>query len=85
MTNTVSLSCHLPGQRLDSYIAGLRQDLSRSHVQRLIREGHVRVNGQVTRPSARLRQGDQIHIHLPDALPEGAEVLFHALFHGLLA
>ena len=71
MTNTVSLSCHLPGQRLDTYIAGLRQDLSRSHVQRLIREGHVRVNGRVARPSARLRQGDQIHIHLPDASPEG--------------
>ncbi|MFC1935547.1 RluA family pseudouridine synthase [Chloroflexota bacterium] len=71
MTNTVSLSCHLPSQRLDTYIAGLQQDISRSQIQRLIREGHVRVNGRVARPSARLRQGDQIHIHLPDASPEG--------------
>jgi len=69
--NTVSLVCHQPDQRLDTYIAGLRQDLSRSHVQRLVREGHVQVNGRVARPSARLRRGDRIHIQLPDAPPEG--------------
>ncbi len=69
MTNTASLICHLPGERLDSYVAGLRKDLSRSRVQRLIQEGHVLINDQPARPSTRLRLGDRIRIHLPDAPP----------------
>ncbi|MBI4201289.1 MAG: RluA family pseudouridine synthase [Chloroflexi bacterium] len=45
--------------------------MSRSRAQRLIREGHVLVNGQVTQPSARLRLGDLIHIRLPETPPSG--------------
>ena len=71
MVSTTSLVCHLSGQRLDSYVAGVRQGLSRSFVQWLIREGHILVNGQTVRPSTRLRQGDLIQIHVPDAPAEG--------------
>ena len=67
MTNTASFVCQLPGQRLDSYVAGFRHDLSRSQVQRLIREGRVQVNGQAARASARLRQGDLVLLHIPEA------------------
>ena len=66
MTTTDSYVCQLPGQRLDSYIASIRQDISRSQVQRLIREGHVLVNGRAARASNRLRQGDQIQLQIPD-------------------
>ena len=66
VTTTDSYVCQLPGQRLDSYIAGIRQHISRSQVQRLIRDGHVLVNGKTARASSRLRQGDQIQLQIPD-------------------
>ena len=67
MTNPASFVCQIPGQRLDSYIAEAWQDLSRSQVQRLIQEGHVLVNGRAARASARLRQGDLVQLHIPEA------------------
>ncbi|MEK7777670.1 MAG: RluA family pseudouridine synthase [Chloroflexota bacterium] len=67
MTSPAILVCSTPGERLDSYLAQLLGDLSRSHIQRLIREGHVLVNGQTARPSTRLALGDQVQLHLPDA------------------
>ena len=67
---TESIICLVQGERLDSYVAGVRNDLSRSQVQRLIREGHILVNGRVARPSARLQRGDSIRVHVPEAPDE---------------
>ncbi len=67
MTIPALLVCSTPGERLDSYLAQLRGDLSRSHIQRLIHQGHVLVNGQPARPSTRLALGDQVQLHLPEA------------------
>lgn len=67
---TESIICQVQDERLDSYVAGVRSDLSRSQVQRLIKEGHILVNGQVVRPSARLQQMDRIDIHVPEAPDE---------------
>ena len=66
MTSPAILVCSTPGERLDSYLAQLRGDLSRSHIQKLIRQGHVLVNGQTSRPSTRLAVGDQVQLHLPE-------------------
>ncbi len=68
--------------RLDRY---LRESLgwrSRTRVQRLIREGHVSVNGRVTKPSQVLKSGDQIHVRLshgtgvPDYRERRLEILY---------
>jgi 23S rRNA pseudouridine1911/1915/1917 synthase len=40
-------------------------DLSRSGLQRLIRDGRVRVNGRAARPAQRLRGGDRVVVELP--------------------
>ncbi len=50
------------GQRLDTYVASLLSQLSRSQVQRLIQDGLVRVNGSPARPSTRIKHGDSVHI-----------------------
>ncbi len=60
------------GQRLDKYIAQEMPDLSRSLVQRLIREGLVTVNGQMVKASQRVEAGDAIVLRLPP--PEPSEV-----------
>ncbi len=58
-----------PAARLDQYLTELLPTLSRSQVQRLISEGHVRLNGQSARPGARLHPGDELAWHVPPTAP----------------
>jgi 23S rRNA pseudouridine1911/1915/1917 synthase len=58
-----------PAARLDQYLAERLPTLSRSQVQRLISEGHVRLNGVATRPGARLHPGDELAWHVPPTAP----------------
>jgi 23S rRNA pseudouridine1911/1915/1917 synthase len=54
-------------QRLDRWLAEQVVDLSRSHLQKLIEQGHVRVNQQVCSSKKHVLQvGDQIQISLPE-------------------
>lgn len=63
--------------RVDRLLADLSGDegdpllppLSRSHIARLIGAGHLTVDGQVTKPSARLRGGERLVLHLPPPRP----------------
>lgn len=50
---------------MDAFVAESLADVSRSRVARLIRDGQVKVNGQVVAPSRRLRDGDIVHGELP--------------------
>ncbi len=58
-----------PVSRLDQYLRGLLPGVSRSQVQRLIREGHVRVNGAASQSAARLRPGDRLSWEIPASQP----------------
>lgn len=58
-----------PAARLDQYLADLLPGFSRSQVQRLISEGHVRLNGGATRPGARLHPGDELAWEVPPPTP----------------
>jgi 23S rRNA pseudouridine1911/1915/1917 synthase len=61
-------------QRLDRYLAARGSWGSRSHVQRLIAAGRVRLDGQLVKPGTVLRCGQIIEIdEVPPALPPGAE------------
>ena len=51
--------------RLDVFLAGLVPGCSRSQVQRLIRDGLVRVGSRDVRASMTLRAGDLVHVELP--------------------
>jgi 23S rRNA pseudouridine1911/1915/1917 synthase len=55
--------------RLDQYLTGLLAGESRSRVQRLIAQGHVRLNDRPARPGSRLRAGDRLSWELPQATP----------------
>ena len=55
--------------RLDQYLAGLLAGVSRSQVQRLITQGHVRLNDRAARPGSRLRTGDRLSWELPAPVP----------------
>lgn len=53
------------GERLDRWLAERLPDRSRTAIQRLIREGRVRVGGRRVKPSYPLQVGDEIEVELP--------------------
>jgi 23S rRNA pseudouridine1911/1915/1917 synthase len=57
------------GGRLDSYISAECPQLSRSHVQHLIDERLVAVNGKATKSGYKLREGDRIVVDVPSPKP----------------
>ena len=58
-----------PGERLDKYICGKLTELSRTHIQRLIAEGYITVNGQVAKAGLKLNVGDRLRVILPPTPP----------------
>jgi 23S rRNA pseudouridine1911/1915/1917 synthase len=63
------------GRRLDLFVAQRVPELSRTRIQELIREGHIRVDGRIAKVSHRVSAGEAIEIEvLPrpalEALPE---------------
>jgi 23S rRNA pseudouridine1911/1915/1917 synthase len=57
------------GQRVDKFLAA-NSLLSRSAIQRLAREGHVRVDGASVDPAHKLRAGQEIVVDVPAAEPD---------------
>lgn len=48
-------------------------ELSRSQIQRLIRAGHITVNGQPAKSSAVVEAGDDIEVTIPEPAPDSAQ------------
>lgn len=63
----------LPGRRLDKYLNGRFKRLSRTAIQRLIKQGSITVNGKPTKPSYEMEGGDIIDLVIPP--PEPYEVI----------
>lgn len=55
------------GKRLDVFLADREKELSRSHIQKLIAGGAVLVNGRAVKANYKLRTGDSVEIHVPEA------------------
>lgn len=60
------------GKRADACLAEKFEELSRSYLAGLIREGRITAEGRTIRPSYRLRSGECINIDLPE--PEACDV-----------
>ena len=57
-------------KRLDRFLISATEDVSRTYLQKLIREGTVTINDKVcTQPSRTLRVGDQVRIAFPESQP----------------
>ncbi len=59
------------GKRIDNYIAILNNDLSRSQVQRLIKQQQITVNGEAVKESYKTKLNDEIEITIPKAQEVG--------------
>ena len=56
-------------QRIDLFLAGHRRDLTRSRIQSLVKDGNVTVNGNSIKTSYRLKNGDNVKLSIPPAIP----------------
>jgi len=62
-----------PGRRVDKYLHGRFIRMSRTLIQRLIKQGAITVNDKPTKPSYELMPGDMIRVMIPP--PEPNEVV----------
>lgn len=60
------------GQRIDKYISGNTENLTRSAIQNLIEKSKITVNGKSVSKNYKLRDGDNIEIEIPE--PENLDV-----------
>lgn len=67
------------GQRLDRYLAGLLTDLSRTHIQQLITQEAIQVNGRSSKPGYALRAGDEVQILKTASMEAASQVRPRAL------
>lgn len=63
------------GERLDKFISTMNDEWSRTRVQEWIAQERVYVNGEVKKGNYRLKEGDQVTVHIPpieelNVLPE---------------
>jgi 23S rRNA pseudouridine1911/1915/1917 synthase len=56
-------------KRLDVFLVNREPKVSRSAIQRLIEQGRVKINGQVVKPSQKIKPGDVIAFNIPKAEP----------------
>ncbi|HEY3159589.1 MAG TPA: RluA family pseudouridine synthase [Vicinamibacterales bacterium] len=68
-----SVAPEADGQRLDRFLVSVLGDRSRSQIQKLIADGHVRVGARDARANLAVRAGDRIVVDLPPAAPASVE------------
>lgn len=59
--------------RIDSYLAEELDEISRSFIQKLIKQGLVKVNGKEVKAKYSVKEGDSINVELPS--PKKLEIL----------
>jgi len=72
-TETLLIEKSRPGERLDTFLRGKFSAASRGTIQRLIQEGHIKVNGQKTKPTHTPRAGEVVQMEFPEAKPAEAQ------------
>jgi 23S rRNA pseudouridine1911/1915/1917 synthase len=69
--------------RLDIYVVERCPQMSRSRIQRLIKEGYITVNGRSAKESLKLKEGDRVQAIIPPSdspLPEPEDIPLHIVY-----
>jgi len=72
-TEVLTIEHSLLSERLDTYLRGKFPAVSRGAIQRLMDQGHIRVNGRTVKPTHTPRAGEQVEVHWPEARPANAK------------
>ncbi len=68
---TITVTGEMSG-RLDKLASERLQGITRSYIKKLIENGGVTVNGEISKPNRKVKAGDEIKVVLPD--PEELEI-----------
>ncbi len=60
------LTADTAGERLDAFLARSAENLTRSAAQKLLEEGHVKLNGRPGKKNDKLKVGDTVEFFLPE-------------------
>ncbi|MDO4617000.1 MAG: RluA family pseudouridine synthase [Lachnospiraceae bacterium] len=63
---TFQIESEQEGVRIDSFLAGELENLSRSYIQKILKGGGVRVNEKPVKSNYRIQEGDQICLEIPE-------------------
>lgn len=69
----ITIERSLPGERLDAWLRLKVPGLSRGAIQRLIEQGHIRVNGHTVKPTHTPRAGERVELEIPVPAPAAAQ------------
>jgi 23S rRNA pseudouridine1911/1915/1917 synthase len=64
--HTITVPGDSAGVRLDRFLTLVLGDESRSRIQRLIKDGHVRVGGSEAKPNQAVKTGQSISVDIPE-------------------
>ncbi len=64
--NIYTISKKAKAERLDLFISSINSNLTRSFIQKLIRQGFITVNSGKEKPGYRIKADDLIEINIPD-------------------
>ncbi len=59
------ITAHKSGDRLDTFLTEA-MDISRSYIQKLLKEGRITVNGETVKANYKVKEGDAILCEIPD-------------------
>ena len=72
-TEAFTIERSLPAERLDTFLRQRFPAVSRGAIQRLIEQGYIRVNGQLTKPTHAPHAGETVQVEWPEARPAKAQ------------
>lgn len=55
------------GERIDKFLTNEMPDFSRSYIQKLIKDGHVKVREKTVKANYKLSYDEMVHVEIPDA------------------
>jgi 23S rRNA pseudouridine1911/1915/1917 synthase len=73
VTHTIVVQSDCDGIRLDRFLASVLAARSRSQIQRLIKEGHVRVDGRAAKPNQPVKTDHSITVDIPEPVDPGPQ------------
>ena len=68
----INLISDMNGERIDRFLSGNLEDLSRSYIQKLMKDGRILVNGKPVKANYKLATGDEICVSVPE--PETLDI-----------
>lgn len=73
MDEEIILTVEYSGERIDRFLCNNLESLSRSYIQKLLKDSQILVNGKTVKANYKIVQGDKISVKIPE--PETPDII----------